>query len=110
MTILTSESAAYVPHIPTWTAGERLRKAREDAGYTIDQLAELTSISKRQIIYYENDKKEPKNGEFLLWQMLTRVPAEWLRTGHFNGPDGGQSVTQDSDWYIDNVSYLQTAA
>jgi transcriptional regulator with XRE-family HTH domain len=75
------------PHIPTWTVGERLRKAREDAGYTQEQLAQEISVSKRQIIHYERNEKMPTRGDFVLWQFATQVPIEWLKTGHTD-PDG----------------------
>lgn len=80
--------------IPSWTGGERLRKAREDAGLTQQQLGEMISVSKRHIIKLENNQKTPTRGEYLLWQMMTRVPAEWLEHGHTGtGPDGNGGVT-----------------
>ena len=68
-------------HIPTLSRGKRLRAAREDADLSQQQLADRTGISKRQIVYYENDVKEPDVGEYLLWQMITRAPVEWLEEG-----------------------------
>ena len=83
-------------HIPEWTVGERLRKAREDSGLSQEDLGREISVSKRQIVYYENDSKTPKHGEFLLWQMITRVPAEWLKTGaeqsNNTDPDNGSRL------------------
>jgi transcriptional regulator with XRE-family HTH domain len=59
---------------------------------TQQQLADQISVSKRQIIKYEGNQKTPPRGHLLLWQMVTRVPAEWIETGSYGttgGPDGG---------------------
>lgn len=79
--------------VPQWTLGDRLRKARVAAGLSQVELGEQISVSRRQIIDYENDKKTPSRGHLLLWQMMTRVPAVWLVTGTEpepgTDPDGG---------------------
>lgn len=73
--------------VPQWTLGDRLRKARVAAGLNQTELGEQISVSRRQIIDYENDKKRPSRGHLLLWQMITSVPAEWIETGTVPGPD-----------------------
>lgn len=104
---MSMERAPQGAHIPEWTTGERLRKAREDAGLSQQQLADEISVSRRQIIYYENNAKTPTRGEFLLWQMITSVPAEWLKTGmrpeNNGGPDG---TTPGEKLQIHNVHRL----
>ena len=97
---MSMNAASSASHIPEWTVGERLRKAREDSGLSQEDLGREISVSKRQIVYYENNSKTPKHGEFLLWQMITRVPAEWLKTGAEQSnnidPDNGSHLGESN--------------
>lgn len=46
--------------IPTWTLGDRLRKARMHAGPDQGQLAEVTGIHRNTISSYEADRAIPR--------------------------------------------------
>lgn len=67
------------PHIPNWTLGERLRKAREDMDVTQKELAALIGISDGTVQNYEGDKIErPKGIVIREWARVTGVPLWWL--------------------------------
>jgi DNA-binding XRE family transcriptional regulator len=69
-------------HIPQWTAGDRFRKAREDAGLTQQELADELSVDRNTVSAYESDqRKRPMRSVVKAWAMRCGVPAEWLTTG-----------------------------
>jgi transcriptional regulator with XRE-family HTH domain len=76
---ITHQTAVGV--IPEWTTRDRLRKARENAGYTQIEFAEVTGLSRRTISGAESGEREPGRAALNLWQMATGVPREWLETG-----------------------------
>ena len=76
--------------IPAWTVADRLRKAREQAGLLMKDVAERSDISPRTIWTLENGKREPKLYEYLAIAVATNVDVEWLKTGK-EGPDGPPS-------------------
>lgn len=77
---------------------DRLRKAREHAGYASQKaFAELTGISRGTIGNYESPEWTTRKPYILEeWARATGVSVEWLRTG--NGrpsgptPDGGEAA------------------
>jgi transcriptional regulator with XRE-family HTH domain len=73
-------------HIPVWTAGDRFRKAREDAGLTQQELADAIGVDRKTISAYELDeRKRPMKVVVSGWALRTGVPASWLLTG-IGGP------------------------
>ena len=66
--------------IPSFTIGDRLRKARESAGMSQEELAEDVGISRRSLVRYERDEMIKKS-VILLYAMRTGVPVEWIETG-----------------------------
>lgn len=79
--------------VPEWTLGDRLRKAREAAGLSQTELADLAGISRRSISKYESDDARPKRPQLIAWAMATGVPLSWLQDGdapHPTTPDEGQ--------------------
>lgn len=81
MTLLAVVQERAGLHIPTWSMGDRLRKAREDAGLTQQELAEITTISHTSIKNYEAGKRTPRALYLRAWAEATGVPVEWLETG-----------------------------
>ncbi len=67
--------------VPSWTLGDRLRKARESRGLSQSELAEATGISRRSISTYETDETGPRRPQLIAWAMATGVALEWLETG-----------------------------
>lgn len=66
---------------------ENLKKARQAAGMTQQQMADKLDISLR---YYQNIEKGDRTGDFALWDMLediTGVHQRTLRETSSNHPD-----------------------
>lgn len=82
---------------PTWTVGDRLRKAREVAGYSQLDLAERVGIGRRSVTNYESGTQTPKRPVLVSWALATGVPLPWILTGieseHGDGPGCGDVVT-----------------
>lgn len=78
-------------HIPVWTAGDRFRKAREDAGLTQTELAEAIGVDRKTISAYElNDRKRPMKMVVAAWALRCGVPVWWLLDGVGGRPTDGQ--------------------
>jgi transcriptional regulator with XRE-family HTH domain len=78
-------------HIPVWTAGDRFRKAREDAGLTQTELADAIGVDRKTISAYElDDRKRPMKMVVNAWAMRCSVPVSWLLTGKASQPTDGQ--------------------
>lgn len=74
-------------HVPSWTIGDRLRKAREDAGFDQRELAEKIGVSRNSVSNYEvGVVPNPRPIVLNAWSMATGVPVSWLRGEH---PDNG---------------------
>lgn len=63
--------------IPVWTQPDRLRKAREHAGLSQDQLADRVGISRRSVSTYEANGTS-KRPVLLAWALVCGVPLSWL--------------------------------
>lgn len=46
--------------VPEWTVGDRLRKARELAGLSREDVATITGVTVRTLWNYEHDRTPPK--------------------------------------------------
>lgn len=77
--------------MPTFTMGDRLKKARESAGLEQGAFAEMIGISKSSVSNYERDNTRPRIIVLRAWAMATGVPMEWLQTGKEppQGPPSG---------------------
>lgn len=66
--------------IPTWTVSDRLRKARESAGLTHDELAELVGVSRSTIYNYESPDwdRDRRPQTIWLWAFACDVDAAWI--------------------------------
>lgn len=65
--------------IPQWTLGDRLRKAREDAGLQQQELADRIGISRRSVSAYESDDSIPRRPVLVVWALGTGVKLHWLQ-------------------------------
>ncbi|MDR3069633.1 MAG: helix-turn-helix domain-containing protein [Propionibacteriaceae bacterium] len=79
---------------------DRLRAARESAGFDMRSFETLTGISKGSIYNYEAGKTRPRRPQILAWAMATGFDAYWLETG--NAPaesqgDFAQRARRDSN-------------
>lgn len=98
--------------IPEFSLGDRLRKAREVANLSQQELADEIGVSRRSIVRYESAAKAPKSVT-LLYAMRTGVPAAWLLTGSVPtspvGPAGLEPTTPSvKARRSDNVILLAT--
>lgn len=76
-------------HIPQWTIGDRLRKAREDSGLSQLELALAIGVSRNSVSNYEvGVVPNPRDIVINAWSRATGVPTSWLK-GRTDGPDGG---------------------
>ena len=74
--------------IPTLTAGQRLMIAREYAGLSQGDLAEMIGVSNATIYRAEAGNKASRR-TLMAWAMATGVDLAWLETGNTPaGPDG----------------------
>lgn len=97
-------STATIPlRVPTFDLSDRLRKARESAGFDQVQLSEQIGISRTSISAAERGSTKPRKAVLIAWAFATRVPFEWLMTGSTNNetpdPDGpgGELLRLDSN-------------
>ena len=73
-------TATTAPPVPSWTLGDRLRKAREHAGMEQSELAHRIGISRNTVGNYELDRgqRAPKVVILRAWAHECGVPFEWL--------------------------------
>lgn len=68
--------------IPTWTFGDRLAKARREAGLEQNQIAAVFGVNRSTISHWETDRRLPKKGGQLQlahrWAELTGCSLAWL--------------------------------
>lgn len=89
------------PHegvVPSFSKGDRLRKARTLAGLSVEDFARRALISSRTVQNYENDKVKPRALVVEKWAAVTGVSLQWLETGKAPtrpGPNGGESSPSD---------------
>jgi transcriptional regulator with XRE-family HTH domain len=67
--------------IPQWTLGDRLRKAREDRGITVAEMAVEVERSERTIRNYETGATRARSPIIRRYAMRTGVPYSWFITG-----------------------------
>lgn len=60
------------------TFGKRLKKAREDAGYSQKQIQEILGIEQSRLSYYENGKREPDIETIGKLADFYNVSVDWL--------------------------------
>ena len=75
---MSSEGAVVAP---TWTLADRMRKAREAAGFDQSALARSLGISRNSVSNYETGRTHPHQPVRELWAQRCGVPYEWLTGG-----------------------------
>lgn len=65
-------------HIPVWTLGERLTKAREHAGITIPDMARRLGVSDKTIRNWENQAVRITRATLIAYASETSVPIDWI--------------------------------
>lgn len=79
--------------VPQWTLTDRLRKSREYAHLSQQQLADAIGISRNSVSNYESGTTSPRQIVLNAWAMATGSSLVWLQTGETpasdEDPDGG---------------------
>lgn len=86
--------------VPAFTAGDRLRKARELTGMDQSQFAEAIGVSRGSVSNYERSEAPPRPIVIRAWALATGVSEEWLSTGLgivHTPPDDGASAGNASE-------------
>lgn len=79
---------------PTWSVGERIRKAREDRGWLQTDLAIHMHVSRTTIAAWESNTNRPNWATFKTLAETTGAPQWWLE-GLDAPPSGGIPTLQD---------------
>lgn len=67
--------------VPTWSLGDRLRKALEHADLRAGDMAEYLDVSRNTIGNYMAGRVKVPEAVILAWSMRTGVPPGWLKSG-----------------------------
>jgi transcriptional regulator with XRE-family HTH domain len=79
-----------VAHEPIWTLGNRLWRAREEAGLGQLEMATKLGVSRALVSKWERDKSEPTVRQVKRWAQVTGVPFSWLTEVRYGeGPQSG---------------------
>lgn len=84
--------------VPQWTLGDRLRKARENAGLEQVELAARLGASRKTIGNAERGQTQPRRSLIMAWALTTNVPVRWLMTGESPSDDDGDSQPLYTPW------------
>jgi transcriptional regulator with XRE-family HTH domain len=64
--------------VPDWSLRDRLRKARETAHLTQQQLATMMGVARSSVVNYETGRGVPGRPVLLSWAVLCGVNFDWL--------------------------------
>ena len=73
------------PEDVVFDIADRLRKARELAGYDQSQMADLIDVSRATVSNYEHRHTRPMINNVKMWALATGLPFEWIWTGRWPG-------------------------
>lgn len=74
--------------VPTFSLGERIRKAREDQGLSQQAFANALGVDRKTLGGWENGKHHPSYGDLMLVSSVADVSLEWL-AGDLYRPTSG---------------------
>ena len=63
---------------PTWTTGDRLRKARESASISVTEMAVLLGVTRNTVTNYEHDRTNISASAAATYSEATSAPVGWL--------------------------------
>ena len=81
--------------VPRWTVADRVRKAREYAGFKQSELSAQLGMARTSLARVEQGKAEPRRTTLIGIAFATGVALEWLENGDTpagDGPGGGSDV------------------
>ncbi|MBU8816392.1 helix-turn-helix domain-containing protein [Mycolicibacterium goodii] len=87
MTVQTERGYVY----PSWSFGDRIRKARDVAGLTQHEFAVAIGVPDGSLANWETDRAKPRDIVAVAKrvEMLTRIPAGWMLGIEHTPDDGG---------------------
>ena len=85
--------------IPTFTVGDRLRKARECTGLDQAAFAAELGVSRQTVSNNESGRTHPSRLVIRQWSLRTGVPLAWLESGKVPAEGGGGGGVQPSDMW-----------
>lgn len=74
---------------PSWTLGDRLAKARREAGIRAQEMADIFEVSRNSISAWEHDTVEVKASTVRRWAEVTGVSPAWLLHTEVDGDGEG---------------------
>lgn len=88
--------------LPTFTIGDRMRKAREFANLSVGQMAEMLRVSRNTISNYEHDHgaRGVPWSVIRSYSQITGVPLDWFSAGPETGHTQGSYQSGWIDWSL----------
>lgn len=80
--------------IPTWTLGERIRKAREDAGLSQQQFADRLGVDRKSVTNWEGNRHAPRYRDVMLVSLVADVDLGWLAGDDYQPAAEPASIAQ----------------
>lgn len=77
-----------------WTVGDRLRKARESARISVQEMADRLGRERNSITRYER-LPVAQTMVVRMYALETGVSADWIEHGDLPAPSGGVPLLQD---------------
>jgi transcriptional regulator with XRE-family HTH domain len=77
----TTETASRSYSVPEFTMGDRIRRARMNAGYKQQDIEDETGISRNSITAWEHDARMPSAALLRVLANYLNVPVEWIIQG-----------------------------
>lgn len=88
--------------VPEFHLGDRLSKALDVAGVSVQEMAEYLGVSRNTVSNYIHMRTPVSLGTLRLWAFRTGVRLEWLITGNGDGPEpdegGGPEEARGWTW------------
>jgi transcriptional regulator with XRE-family HTH domain len=108
MTVQADDGYVY----PTWSFGDRVRKARDLTGLNQKEFAAAIGASEGSIATWETDRAKPRDIVQVAKriEMLTRIPAEWtLGIDRSSTPPGGGAESRLTDSNRRPIHYMASS-
>ena len=67
--------------VPQWNLGDRLGKALQVSGVSVQEMADELDVSRQSVGNYIAGRTTPQRATVLLWAAITGVDAGWLLHG-----------------------------
>lgn len=94
--------------VPEFTKADRIRKARESAGLSQQEMADRIGIARSSITNYEKGHHAPLPTILKQLAMATGVPLAWMETGE--GGDNDGPGAGDTQGYLEPLRSLTLLA